>query len=512
MRRHGWQRPLHTLQFVGAAVYAFLVVCFYTFLGLFLGNPTAELTLTLAFSVVATSVMFLFVRCTAIDPTDRTSFRKKKKKRGTSNVTPKLNYGFILGQIVIRFFRRVERKLLRTFIKRKYLDPLKTSPQMEPLLPFPLVMKDDDDAIAPNLKEDDISFCALCDFEVKKHSKHCRTCNRCVEGFDHHCRWLNNCVGKKNYTTFFLLMIFVLLMLLIEGGAAIAIFIRCFADKRGIEKELQRKLYIEFPRGVLAAICVLLLLLTAYSSAALGQLFFFHVVLIRKGMRTYDYILAMKEENEAMELESLDDSDFSSEESFDFDSPEKPTLMSKFLCKGNQGSPRLSIRIEGETEPSPLIKTKKFHVSINPWKLIKLTREKALLAAEKAREKLMKEKPTGEHNSLKPLPLETKCGPLMNSDKTIDTEEFCSSTSFIAKGRLTGSPGSYSSPRRRFSAGSPTVFSSNLIASPHHKYRSSFDLKLTDVSRELETHISRQVLCSAIGKDDSEASPRSIVF
>lgn len=44
--------------------------------------------------------------------------------------------------------------------------------------------------------------------------------------------------------------------LLIEGGAAIAIFVRCFADKRGIEKELQSKLHIEFPRGVLATICV----------------------------------------------------------------------------------------------------------------------------------------------------------------------------------------------------------------------------------------------------------------
>lgn len=108
--------------------------------------------------------MFLFVRCTAIDPTDRTSFKKKNKAK--KNAIPKLNYGFLMGQIVVRFFRRMEKKMLRTFIKRKYLDPLKMSAQVEPLLPFPLVMKDDDDAISPNLNEDDISFCALCDFEV----------------------------------------------------------------------------------------------------------------------------------------------------------------------------------------------------------------------------------------------------------------------------------------------------------------------------------------------------------
>ncbi|XP_025689427.1 protein S-acyltransferase 18 isoform X1 [Arachis hypogaea] len=152
---------------------------------------------------------------------------------------------------------------------------------MKPLLPFPLVMKDDD-AIFPNLNEDDISFCALCDFEVKKHSKHCRTCNRCIEGFDHHCKWLNNYVGKRNYTTFFLLMISVLLMLIIEGGTAIAVFIRYFADKREIVKELHRKLHVAFSREVLATICVLLLLLTTYISAALGHLFFFYMVLIRK--------------------------------------------------------------------------------------------------------------------------------------------------------------------------------------------------------------------------------------
>lgn len=41
-------------------------------------------------------------------------------------------------------------------------------------------------------------------------------------------------------------------------------------------------------------------------------------------MRTYDYIMAMKEENALMEEDmSEDDSDLSSDESIDLDSPEK---------------------------------------------------------------------------------------------------------------------------------------------------------------------------------------------
>lgn len=51
-------------------------------------------------------------------------------------------------------------------------------------------------------------------------------------------------------------------------------------------------------------------------------------------MKTYDYILAMKEANQSMELESIDDSDFSSDdESIDSDLSEKPSFISKFICR-----------------------------------------------------------------------------------------------------------------------------------------------------------------------------------
>ncbi|KAM3323558.1 protein S-acyltransferase 18 [Capsicum chacoense] len=523
MRRHGWQRPLHTLQIVGMSVFCFLLVAFYCFFGLLLGNRVAEITLTSVYSFVAISAAFLFIRCAAIDPTDRTRFKMKRKSTRTafSNV----NYGFVLGQIVVRFIRRIERRVLKTFIRRKYLDPLKSNLLLEPLLTFPLLVKDD--LVAPQTKDDDISFCSLCDFEVKKRSKHCRTCNRCVEGFDHHCRWLNNCVGKKNYTSFIFLMIFLLIMLLIEGGTAAAIFVRCFANKRSIELEIQKRFNAKFPRGVLATICAVLFFMTSYCSAALGQLFLFHVVLIRKGMRTYDYILAMREENQSTELlESSEDSDSSDDESIDFDSPEKASLISKLTCREkrmNQSLQTVSIKIDGETESSTLKEKRGFRANIDPWKLISMSREKALQAAEKAKERLIKQKEIVD--PLKPLPLETRSGPLMNLDTNrvplamVSSRELALSKEVITtKGRLIrggGSPMQLASPRRRHSY-SPTVVptpcSGNATVpspSPKHRYRGNFDLKLTQVSRELETYISRQVLFSALKKENEiAASPR----
>ncbi|GFP93637.1 protein s-acyltransferase 18 [Phtheirospermum japonicum] len=520
-RRHGWQRPLHPLQIVGILVFCFLVAAFYCFIGLFLGSRIAEITVNTVFSFSALSVGVLFIRCAATDPSDkiRFRFRKKKKQKGTNSIL-KLNYGYIFSRILLRFFKRIERKILRTCIRRKYLvDPWNSRIQIEPLIPFPLVLDDDDHSLAPDPKDDDVSFCSLCDFEVNRHSKHCRTCNRCVEGFDHHCRWLNNCVGKKNYTTFILLMIFVLIMLVVEGGAAIAVFVRCFADRNGIQHELYRIHYVHFPRGLLAALSVLLFLLTTYSTAALGQLFFFHVLLIRKGISTYDYILAMKEASFSMELESTfedSSSDFSSSDdddydtTIDLDSPQKPaSFISRIICKDGetlQNPQKLAIRIDGEKNEKP----SGFRASIDPWKLINLSREKVLIAADKAREKLaVKHKETTSDDSMKPLPLETRSGPLiMKPDKDLTASKGLDLTpaAAITKGVMV-----LSSPRRRLSC-SPTIHQqqqANVVPSPKQsRYRSDFDLKLTQVSRELETYISKQVLCSVLKNEGREASPR----
>ncbi|KAG2498006.1 hypothetical protein HYH03_004264 [Edaphochlamys debaryana] len=138
-------------------------------------------------------------------------------------------------------------------------------------------------------------FCGLCQASVARNSKHCRACDRCVEGFDHHCKWLNNCVGTRNYWHFFALISSTNSLLVLQFAWGLWLFIRSFT-----EKDLMKLLVAEkygssvAYGGWQAALCIYMaLLITAV--VMLGELFFFHVVLISKGMTTYDYIVAQRD-------------------------------------------------------------------------------------------------------------------------------------------------------------------------------------------------------------------------
>ncbi|AQK74335.1 Protein S-acyltransferase 18 [Zea mays] len=479
-RRHGWQLPLHPLQLVAAAVFALLVAAFYVVLGPYIGNTLAGNILLITFSFSAAATAALYVRCTAVDPSDRTDAKKTKRRRqlargggGTAKL-PRLRYGYILWRYAVRLLRRVEARVTNRWVRRSYLEQWNTSVQLDPMLPFAFTSLDD--IVSPCATADghDISFCPICD-----------------------CEWLNNCIGRRNYATFILLMFFVLLMLVIEGGTAIAIFIRCFVDSKGVKMEMEHRLHLRLPKGAHAALSVVFVIFTIYSTAALGQLFFFHMVLIRKakikwsvptfhslqGMRTYDYILAMREAGAA--FDPFEDSD--SDESIDFDSPEKPSFFSRVFCRKdevNESARKLSIRVESDQMDAS---GRKDDIQINPWTLIKMSKEKAMAAAERARERIRQKLPT---SPMKPLPVETKRGPLNPERKHITTGKEI--VPVFTKSWLSVSPTArISSPRRRFSGSS----------SPKpQRYRSNFDLRLAEVSRDLETHISKQVLCSVVMK------------
>jgi palmitoyltransferase ZDHHC1/11 len=120
----------------------------------------------------AAATAALYVRCTAVDPSDRTDAKKTKRRRqlargggGTAKL-PRLRYGYILWRYAVRLLRRVEARVTNRWVRRSYLEQWNTSVQLDPMLPFAFTSLDD--IVSPCATADghDISFCPICDCEV----------------------------------------------------------------------------------------------------------------------------------------------------------------------------------------------------------------------------------------------------------------------------------------------------------------------------------------------------------
>lgn len=151
--------------------------------------------------------------------------------------------------------------------------------------------------VAANTNEKEQIYCYLCEVNVDSSSKHCRFCNKCVKVFDHHCKWLNTCVGRKNYRYFLGIVSSVFIMTGESFALSLAFMIESFAfPDRFLGRVLSFNNFEHF-LGSSISIVALQTLLVISTCIMLCivllviQLCGFHIVLLWKGLTTYDFIV-----------------------------------------------------------------------------------------------------------------------------------------------------------------------------------------------------------------------------
>lgn len=429
VRKHGWQLPAHTFQVVAITVYCLLVVAFYAFLAPFLGGRIWEYALIATYSPVALIVFILYVRCTAINPADP-GIMSKFDHHPTSKLNAK-GEPSTKGVPGLPDERDTDGhsspySLSRSSTMASNLSKIGSAKEI-PKVSDPVQHKSNSSSCSGTgcifcalfvhedcHKEEDMEeqqgnredalFCTLCNAEVRKFSKHCRSCDKCVDGFDHHCRWLNNCVGRKNYTTFIFLMASSLIWLVIEAGVGVAVFVQCFVNKRSMEAEIVDRLGNGFSRAPFATVVAVCTAVSMLACVPLGELFFFHIILIRKGITTYEYVVAMRAMSEAPPGGASDNDDLPNELYSPSGSATTGFSGGSSLGLQYKGAwctpPRVFVDYQDEVVPhlepgmvpstidpdaTGRSKVPKRPVRISAWKLAKLDSSEAMKAAAKAR-------------------------------------------------------------------------------------------------------------------------------
>ncbi|KAL8506872.1 hypothetical protein ACS0TY_017679 [Phlomoides rotata] len=430
VRKHGWQLPAHTFQVVAVTVFCLLVVAFYAFFAPFLGGQIWEYVLIGVYSPVALLVFILYVRSTAINPADPGIMSKfdpelmNEAREKHDLISHGLSRKF--DEVSNGTHSCVSSPSRSSFAganssKKGSVESVKSnaeviSPRRNSFCHYfggffcaIFVLEDcrkQDEAAEEGTGEDAL-FCTLCNAEVRKFSKHCRSCDKCVDGFDHHCRWLNNCVGRKNYVTFISLMAMSLVWLMIEAGVGIGVLVRCFVSKNHMEAVIVDRLGNGFSRAPFATVVIICTAVSLLACVPLGELFFFHMILVRKGITTYEYVVAMRAMSEAPAGASVDE--------------ELPNIIyspSGSATTGFSGGSSLGLQYKGawctpprvfvdyQEEVAPQLgpgmvpstvdpdatgsgdktnKGPKKGVRISAWKLAKLDSNEAMKAAAKAR-------------------------------------------------------------------------------------------------------------------------------
>ncbi|MFS8031779.1 putative protein S-acyltransferase [Helianthus anomalus] len=398
MRKHGWQLPYHPLQVVAVSVFLALGFAFYVFFAPFVGKKKMyEYIVMGVYTPLITCAFGLYIWCAGADPADAGVFKSRKYCKTPNSQTNARKEGSNHGGESLTKDANDERsKTVKATSSPSCLMAVLC------LIPRALTChcsSSEEESSQHQTSEDGMFYCSLCEVEVFKYSKHCRVCDKCVDRFDHHCRWLNNCVGKKNYKKFFTLMVSALLLLILQWSTGIVVLISCAIDHKRYESEVASKLGSSFTLAPYVAVVAVCTILAMIATLPLVQLFFFHVLLIKKGISTYDYIIALREQEQQ-----------------GFGGPQSPQMSPASSLTGfssvssfntfRQGAwctpPRLFVEDQYDVVPpetssvsslgkktldDPIKKKNSAAVKISPWTLARLNAEDVSRAAAEARKK-----------------------------------------------------------------------------------------------------------------------------
>ncbi|CAJ2679737.1 unnamed protein product [Trifolium pratense] len=281
VRKHGWQLPAHTFQVVAITVFCLLVIAFYAFLAPFVGGHILEYIFIGVYSPVALIVFILYVRCTAINPADPGIMSK---------FDPRVVNRFDSAHGLLGKHQSSERDVAAgghsspssAASKRSITNMSKKSSVEDPE--------------------------RVQDSRYQNNPNSCDAIGRifCILFSHEDCRKQEETADEQGGGEDALFCTLCNSELVIEAGVGIAVLVRFFVNKRGMESEIIDRLGNGFSRPPFAAVVVVCTAVSVLACVPLGELFFFHMILIRKGITTYEYVVAMRAMSEAPAGASLD--------------------------------------------------------------------------------------------------------------------------------------------------------------------------------------------------------------
>nr|GLL18021.1 probable protein S-acyltransferase 19 [Ipomoea trifida] len=272
VRKHGWQLPAHTFQVVAITVFCLLVVAFYAFFSPFLGGHVWEYVLVGVYSPVALLVFILYVRCTAINPADP-GIMSKFDSELLSNTSPKheLSAKNMSGK-----FEGLggDANSSPSSVSRSSFGASHSVKRSQP-------EADRTDGRVVSSRRRSSSCCKIGGIF-------------CALFIHEDCRKQDGGAEQEGITKQSLFDALLCLQLAIEAGTGVAVLVRCFVNKKNMEAEIVDRLGNGFSRAPFATVVAVCTAVSVLACVPLGELFFFHMILIRKGITTYEYVVAMR--------------------------------------------------------------------------------------------------------------------------------------------------------------------------------------------------------------------------